>query len=147
MAEIRTLTTLATKRDEIVRSIEAYEAKLDQARADLSHINAVMVLFAHDPAQMLDYKPYSSMAKLFGYGELARLCKAALEAGGEMTGAEIAAKVIEAKGLDGRDLVLAKTLTLQVAHTMNSLMQRKTVRRVGMRKLNKRKPMRIWALP
>ncbi len=137
---------LATKRDEIIRSIESYEAKLDQARADLSHINAVIVLFEHDPDQMLDYRSYSSRAKLFRYGELAKLCRAALEAG-EMTGSEIAAKIIEAKGMDGQDRVLLKTLSPQIAHTLNSLMQRKSIRCVGTRKLNKRKPVRVWALP
>ena len=84
MVEIRTVSTLYTKRYEIIRSIESYEAKLDQARVDLSHINAVIVLFEHNPDQMLDYKPCSSTAKLFRYGELAKLCWAALEAG-EMT--------------------------------------------------------------
>jgi len=64
MGEIRTVTTLATKREEIIRSIESYEAKLDQARADLSHINAVIVLFEHNPEQMLDYKPYPRRGSL-----------------------------------------------------------------------------------
>lgn len=145
MAESRTVETLTKKRDEIIRSVEAYEAKLDQARADLSHINAVMVLFKHNPNEMLDYKPYSSTAKLFRYGELATLCKAALEAG-EMTGAEIAAKIIEQKGMDAQDRVLLKTLSLQIAHTMHSQNQRKNVRTTGWRKFDKRKPMRIWAL-
>jgi hypothetical protein len=40
MAEIRNLTTLIAKRDEIERSIANYEAGLEQARADLSHVNA-----------------------------------------------------------------------------------------------------------
>jgi len=39
MAEIGTVTTLKGKRDEITRSIAAYEKKLSQAKADLAHIN------------------------------------------------------------------------------------------------------------
>ena len=45
MAEIRTVTTLIAKRDEIERSIANYEARLEQARADLSHVNAVISIF------------------------------------------------------------------------------------------------------
>ena len=36
MAEVRTVTTLIAKRDEIERSIAGYELRLAQARADLS---------------------------------------------------------------------------------------------------------------
>jgi hypothetical protein len=41
MKEIRTVSTLAAKREEIERSIANYEARLEQARVDLSHVNAV----------------------------------------------------------------------------------------------------------
>jgi hypothetical protein len=37
MAEIRTVTTLRRKRDEIAASIRRYEQQLAQARADLAH--------------------------------------------------------------------------------------------------------------
>jgi hypothetical protein len=40
MAEIRTVTTLRRKRDEISASIRLYEKKLEQARADLAHVTA-----------------------------------------------------------------------------------------------------------
>jgi hypothetical protein len=40
MAEIRTVTTLKSKRDDITRATAAYEKKLNQARADLAHINS-----------------------------------------------------------------------------------------------------------
>jgi hypothetical protein len=47
MPENRTVTTLKYKRDEITRSIAAYEKKLIQARADLAHINAAIRIFEH----------------------------------------------------------------------------------------------------
>jgi hypothetical protein len=40
MAEIRVLTKLRRKRDEIADTTAKYEKPLAQARADLSHINA-----------------------------------------------------------------------------------------------------------
>jgi hypothetical protein len=45
MPEIRILTTLVSKRDEFEAAITGYEARLSQARADLSHINAVISIF------------------------------------------------------------------------------------------------------
>ncbi len=45
MAEIRTVTTLRHKRDEIERSIANYEKRLAQAQADLAHINAAISIF------------------------------------------------------------------------------------------------------
>jgi predicted aconitase len=44
MAEIRTVTTLRRKRDEISASIRLYEKKLEQARADLAHVTAAISL-------------------------------------------------------------------------------------------------------
>jgi hypothetical protein len=94
----------------------------------------------------LDYRPYSSVAGLFRYGELARLCREAVK-DKELTAGEIARYVIETKGLDARDGVLLKTMSLQVTTNLNSQMQRAQVKCVGWRKINKRKPVRVWATP
>jgi hypothetical protein len=45
MAEIRTVTTLRYKHDEIVASIKLYERQLEQARADLAHVMAAIRIF------------------------------------------------------------------------------------------------------
>jgi hypothetical protein len=45
MAEIRTVTTLRSKRTEILASIMQYEKRIAQARADLSHVNACIAIF------------------------------------------------------------------------------------------------------
>jgi hypothetical protein len=42
MAEIRTVTTHRRKREEIRRTIIAYEEKLSQAKADLAHVSAAI---------------------------------------------------------------------------------------------------------
>ena len=57
MAEIRTVTTLTSKREEIERAIVGYEARLKQARADLAHITAAIAIFdaSGDHADMLAY--------------------------------------------------------------------------------------------
>lgn len=45
MPEIRTVTTLTKKKDEIRASIRMYEAKIAHARSDLAHVTAVLRLF------------------------------------------------------------------------------------------------------
>jgi hypothetical protein len=64
MAEIRTVTTLRRKRDEIVSSIRIYERQLEQARADLAHIQAAIRLFeaSGDPK---DIPRYMDLHRLF----------------------------------------------------------------------------------
>jgi hypothetical protein len=45
MAEIRTVTTLRRKRDEVRKAVRKYERCLDQARADLTHLIAAIAIF------------------------------------------------------------------------------------------------------
>lgn len=45
MAEIRTVTTLKSKRDEITRAIVNYENTIAHAKVDLAHINAAIRIF------------------------------------------------------------------------------------------------------
>ena len=114
MAEIRTVTTLRSKRDEIESAIARYEARLAQARSDLAHINAAIMIFEASGDEKT-LAAYADLHRLFKYGEKTALCKAAL-ASGPMNTREIAAYVINAKGLDAGDKVLAKA----VAKRLNS---------------------------
>jgi soluble P-type ATPase len=45
VAEIRAVTTLIAKRNEIESVIAAHEKRLDRARADLAYINATISIF------------------------------------------------------------------------------------------------------
>jgi hypothetical protein len=80
MPEIRTVTTLVKKRDEIRASIRMYESKIAQARSDLSHVSAVLRLFeASGKAQ--DLARYVDHYRLFKRGEPWAICSAALAKG------------------------------------------------------------------
>lgn len=70
MAEIRTVTTLRSKRGEILRTIAMYEEKLDQARADLAHITAVITIFegAHEGLSPRAYVDVELAKRLKKYG-------------------------------------------------------------------------------
>src|SRR5271154_6554842 len=76
MTEIRTVTTLVRKRDEIRASIRMYEAKIGQARSDLSHVTAVLRLFEAS-GRGQDLARYMDSYRLFKRGEPWAICAAA----------------------------------------------------------------------
>ena len=84
MGEIRTVTTLRTKRDSIAAAIENYEKRLSQARADLAHVSAVIALFEAS-GETETMAPYVDTHRLFRRGEAMMLCKEAMAANGPMT--------------------------------------------------------------
>ncbi len=97
MAEIRTVTTFESKRDEILRSLRRYEGQVEQARADLAHINAMICVFeaTGDPKDMLRYV---DVHHLFKSREKWDLCGQALSQHVELTTRELALHVVNAKG-------------------------------------------------
>ncbi|HZT24614.1 MAG TPA: hypothetical protein VFA57_02810, partial [Pseudolabrys sp.] len=117
MGEIRTVTTLRKKRDQIRQAIRDYEKKLDQARADLAHIAAAIAIFEGHKGQNTELPAYSDMKRLFRYGEGFRLCQEALQSGPKTT-RELAAHIIHAKGLDSRDHVLGKVVCRHIIHQL-----------------------------
>jgi hypothetical protein len=136
MAEIRTVTTLNSKRIEIERSILHYEKALAQARSDLAHIKAAIVIFEATG----EAKPYVDLNRLFRYRELFEIAKVAL-ASGPLTTRDICVAVMTAKGLDGGDAVLAKALNLRIVNALTQHHKRGNLRTTG-----KVKGVRVWAL-
>jgi hypothetical protein len=140
MAEIRTVTTLVKKRDEIRATIRMYEKKIAQARSDLSHVTAVMQLFEAS-GKTQDLARYADSYRLFSRGEPWAICAKAL-AGGPLTTKELALELIKAKGLDERDGTLAKTIGHRLIHSLRMQEKRKRVARNG-----KRHGVSVWRLP
>lgn len=140
MAEIRTVTTLRRKREEIKRAVRNYERRLDQARADLAHLTAAIAIFeakSGDPA----LPAYSDLHRLFRYGEGWKLCSEAL-ASGPKTTRELAAHVARAKGLDAGDAVMRKVLCSKIIHQLRRQHQQGKLLIDG-----KRQAAIIWRLP
>ena len=140
MAEIRTVTTLRYKRDEISKAIANYEKQLAQSRADLAHINAAITIFeaSGDPK---GFPAYVDLHRLFKRGETIALCRKAL-ADGPLTTRQLAIYVMKAKGFDVGDKVLAKTITLRLIHGLRKDRLRGAVIAKG-----KHKAAYIWELP
>jgi hypothetical protein len=95
MSEIRTVTTLRSKRDEIAQSIRLYEERIKQARADWAHITAAIRIFeaSGDPKEM---GRYVDTYRMFRRGEPIAACKEALATGPKST-RELALHVMKAR--------------------------------------------------
>src|SRR5258705_13010566 len=104
MADPHIISALREKRALVAGLIEKLERKLEQHRADLTHIDGVLRLFQPD-RDSGDIKPkrtYVRRTRYFARNELSRPCMDALRArdGALLTTDEIASHVIAAKGLD-----------------------------------------------
>jgi hypothetical protein len=139
MAEIRTVTTLRAKRAEILASINQYEKRIGQARADLAHVNACIALFeaSGEPDGIASYV---DTHRLFARGEMMRLCKDAMATGPKST-KELAVHVMAAKGLDTNDKVLAHAMALRLIHALRQQWKRGLISDHG-----RVKGARVWIL-
>ena len=140
MADSRTAETLRKKRGEIARSIDDYEARLAQAKADLAHMDAAIAIFATGDGQK-PVRPYVDIHRLFKRGELAAISREALR-DGPRNSRELAQAVMAAKGLDTGDRVLAKAVSYRLIHVLR--IQARTGKIVG---AGKHEAARIWRLP
>jgi len=141
MAEIRTVTTLRGKRDEITATIANYEKRLAQCHADLSHINAAISIFEASGGAK-GFPAYVDIHRLFKRGEPMALCRECLADGPKNT-RQLALYVIKAKGLDPGDKVLAKSIGLRLIHALR--LQWKTGRLIA--KPGRDKAAKVWELP
>src|SRR5437763_8667036 len=107
MADPHVISALREKRALVSGLIEKLERKLEQHRADLTHIDGVLRLFEpdRDPAEIKPKRTYARRTRYFARNELPRLTMDALRAadGALITTDETAGRVIEAKGFDAAD--------------------------------------------
>jgi hypothetical protein len=94
MAEIRTVTTLRRKRDEIAASVRLYERQLEQAKADLA---------------------------LFRRGETWAICREALAAKGAMTTKELVDELMKARKLPTGDRILNRALGMKLVNALGNI--------------------------
>ncbi|WP_339831189.1 hypothetical protein [uncultured Parvibaculum sp.] len=129
------MTTLKTKRHQIEAAIAGYERALNQARADLSHVNACIAMFDASGAAA----PYVDLHRLFKRGEVVGICKDALAREGNLDTRELAHRVMTAKGLDTGDKVLSRSLCLRIVQALRMQEKRGKIAGAG-----KRKGVRVW---
>jgi hypothetical protein len=141
MAEIRTVTTLRRKREEIRRTIIAYEERLSQAKADLAHISAAITVF-EGVGDKAEDRPYVDIHRVFAHRELMDLAKRALAEQGPLDTRQIARYIMAAKGMDPNDKVLAKAIACRMIHSL-----RQQCRRGKLADAGKRGAVRMWGFP
>jgi hypothetical protein len=140
MTDSTTVATLTNKRNEIERAITKYEKALAQARADLAHINAAIAIFDAS-GERTEIAPYVDVHRLLARGEAMTLCKQAL-ADGPMNTRQLALYVMDAKGMDTTDRVLAKSVASRLIHALRQQWRRgKIERRTVTRGVS------VWGLP
>ena len=140
MTEIRTVTTLQHKRDEIRASIRMYEKKLAQAQVDLAHVTGAIRLFQVS-GRSQDLARYMDSYRLYKRGEPWAICKAAL-VNGPLSTKDLALELMKAKGMDLKDAVLQRTLGHRLIHSLRMQEKRHQVAREG-----KRHGVSVWRLP
>jgi hypothetical protein len=113
--------------------------RLEQARADLSHVNACIAIFesCDEPSGT---RAYVDLHRLFARGEMMRLCKEALTSG-QKTTKDLALAVMAVKRLDTGDKVLARAMATRMIHALRQQWRRGHLDGEG-----KVKGARVWAL-
>jgi len=139
MATENIIKTLTSKRDGIERTIATYQKQIEEARRDLSHVNATIRLF--ETGRTEEGARYVDTLRLFKRGEVWALCRSALEKEGPLDSRELAVRLIQHHGLDVEDKVLRKSLTLRVVQALRLREKSGKARSLG-RRLN----VMLWEL-
>src|SRR5712672_1827783 len=131
MADPHVISALREKRALVAGLIEKLEGKLEQHRADLTHIDGVLRLFQpdRDPSEIKSKRTYARRTRYFARNELSRLMMDALRLadGALQTTDEIAVRVIEAKGFDAADAALRGSIRDQVLTLLRSFRKRRII--------------------
>jgi hypothetical protein len=125
---------LIEKRRELAGIIDQLQRQLDQYRADLTHIDGVLRVLATDldPETIRPKRAYRRN-RYFARNELSRLCLGVLRtaAGELLSTADIAGRVIAAKGFDTGDAILRAAIREQVGSTMKRLHHQEAIENAG----------------
>ena len=134
MAQSPVIYALVAKRSEIGGIISDLEERTRQARADLAHIDATLLLFDPDaiPQQIRDKRPAKGRSGLFANGEISRRGRAALRDAVEPISAEsVVRQAITDKGLDPEDKPMRQAMIRSFLWALHRMQTAGTVQRLG----------------
>jgi hypothetical protein len=134
MADPHVISALREKRAIVSGLIEKLERKLEQHRADLTHIDGVLRLFQpdRDPGEIKPKRSYRR-TRYFAKGELSRLVLEALrDAGRPLSADDIAGQVITAKGFDAADSTLRAAIRDQALTALRAFRKRGAGEQIGL---------------
>jgi hypothetical protein len=128
------VSSFIEKRRELAGIIDELQRRLDQHRADLTHIDGVLRVLATDldPATIRPKRIYRRN-RYFARNELSRLCLGVLRtvAGELLSTDDITGRVIAAKGFDAGDSILRGAIRDQVGSTVKRLHRNGAVDNIG----------------
>jgi hypothetical protein len=132
MAEAHVISALRLKRAEISGHIRDLEKKIARRRLALANIDATIRLFSpSNPDAIPPKRPYRR-TQYFAHNELSRLTQDALRAAsGPLTSAEIAATVMQARGLPSEDAQIKEIVTERLLTVLRRLAKRGAVVKHG----------------
>jgi hypothetical protein len=116
MSDPQVINTLRTKAEKLAGYIGKLERDLEQARADLSHVNATIRLF-EAPDAGAQFPMHQNLDRLFKRREIGTLCAEALKAG-PLDTRELALAVIRAKGFDDTDRHLRTAVAYRIVQAL-----------------------------
>jgi hypothetical protein len=125
---------LIEKRRELASIIDELQRRLDQHRADLTHINGTLRVLASDlDPETIRSKRVYRRNRYFARNELSWLCLGVLRtAASELLSTDdIADRVITAKGFDSGDAILRAAIREQVGSTVKRLHREGTIANIG----------------
>src|ERR1700680_3857054 len=150
MADPHVISALREKRALVAGLIEKLERKLEQHRADLTHIDGVLRLFQpeRDPGEIKAQRTYVRRTRHFARNDLSRLCMDALRDadGALLTTEAIAGKIIETKGFDGGDAAQRKAISEQCLGLIRSFRKQGTIEQIGLGRGARWKIVNGWKL-
>jgi hypothetical protein len=129
MTEKHVVSALRLKRAEISGHIHDLEKRIARQRANLANLDATIKLFSPgtNPDAIPPKRPYRR-TRYFARNELSRLTQDALRtASGPLTSAEIAAAVMQAKGMPSGDAAFKEIVAVRALTVLRRLAKRGTV--------------------
>jgi hypothetical protein len=136
MTNSHVISALRLKRAEISGHIHDLEKRIARQRANLANLDATIKSFS--PGANLDAippkRPYRR-TRYFAHNELSRLTQDAMRtASGPLTSAEIAAAVMQAKGMAADDVAFKEIVAARALTVLRRLAKRGTVAKFGTRR-------------
>lgn len=135
MAESTIIHALTDKRAELAGAVSDLERRLQQARADLAHVDATLRLFdpAIKPTTIRPKGAAPNRSAHFEVGEIARRCREALRDGDAngVTAAEVAARAMADKGISQDNADRAQDFLKRMYWTLVRFRQEGTAVKIG----------------
>jgi hypothetical protein len=133
MTDTHVVSALRLKRAEISGHIHDLEKRIGRQRANLANLDATIKLFSPgtNPDDIPPKRAYRR-TRYFARNELSRLTQDALRtASGPLTSAEIAAAVMQAKGMPPDDAPLKEIVAARALTVLRRLAKRGTAMKSG----------------